>query len=332
MTSPQDLVLLGRPGGQTTFPEWITLAGASPQAQTVYKILRMHLDTFVGSGEDPFPAQELIAAIMKCSQSAVSRYIKELVDLGAVETTRRKVPGGGLQYRLHQTPPPGYTGPTTLAEFIPSYLAAKADANGEAKGEANVESTNGTDAPAANAPIVAPSRPAKAKANGAATNGTTVARTNGQPLPTVNGATPTVEADANDDTLGRLLSAADDLGMFDDDVSVRPKMTSRLRSMITDGWVERELHKLVTENLGGADNRGYVALRHLRDAQDRQVRVAKRQAEQPPAGPMCTKGGAHARYRANNCTECRIEEVELARQAAPKSSVVYGTAFSGSRR
>lgn len=308
MTSPQDTVILGRRAGQTTTPDWIKLVKISSQARDVYGILRMHMETFVGSGEDPFPAQELIAAIVGCSQSAVSRYVKELVGVGAVETTRRKVPGGGLQYRLHETPPEGYTGPTTLAEFIPLYRAARAAnaaTNDAPANDANVP-------PAADANVRRP-----APTNVVPTNGTVVRQTNGETFAGTNAATQTANVPANDPALDRLLDAAEKLGMFAEDPSGHRKLTARLRPMLAAGWREDDLHKLVTEDLGGADKRIWLALRHLADAEERRVRTAQHKTAAPKeTGPKCDKGLGHELYPADNCQECKIIEREEAEWAS----------------
>lgn len=317
MASPQDTVILGRQAGQTTTPDWITLTRVSSQAKDVYKILRMHVETFAGSGLDPFPAQELIAAIMGCSQGAVSRYVKELVDIGAVETARRRVSGGGLQYRLHLTPPEGYTGPTTLAEYIPTYLAAKAAANAtKANGESNVGPTNATNVPPTNAPNVVPRQTNARQANVAPTNGTNVRGTNGETFGATNGATRSTNANANDagphaDAFASLLKDAEQAGILVDDISATRKLRSKLLPMLKAGYPVGQLRAAMLD-IAGANSKIAVSLTKLDDlaaARRRDEAIkANAAADRPPVEKCAKPGPGHNLWPADNCQECAANE------------------------
>lgn len=96
---------------------WIICAGLSPQAQALYTILRAH--AVEGGGSVAFPGQQALADLLGFNRrQSVIRYLRELESAGAITITRRVIGGARRNvYEIHETPPPDYTGPRTLAQF-----------------------------------------------------------------------------------------------------------------------------------------------------------------------------------------------------------------------
>jgi len=70
----------------TTIPEWILDADISPYAVRLFGVL----SRYVGSNEAAWPSRKLLAERMHCNIKTVDSSIKELVELGAISTTKRK--------------------------------------------------------------------------------------------------------------------------------------------------------------------------------------------------------------------------------------------------
>lgn len=102
----------------TQVPEWITLADLTPQADKLYTVLLAHVNR--KRGDDlAWPSMTTLAKLLKfdCRQS-VSIYVRELVDLGAIEVEARKTPKGRRNfYTVHLDPPDGYTGLRSITDF-----------------------------------------------------------------------------------------------------------------------------------------------------------------------------------------------------------------------
>lgn len=99
-------------------PEWILVAGLSPQAQTLYTALLAHVNHERGDGL-AWPGMDTLAQLLGYTRrQTIRKYLTELVALGALDVermthtlVRRNV------YLVHETPPPGYLGLRTLREF-----------------------------------------------------------------------------------------------------------------------------------------------------------------------------------------------------------------------
>ncbi|MET8848065.1 hypothetical protein [Amycolatopsis sp. NPDC004625] len=96
-------------------PQWIMLSGATPQAQMLFTILHARVNKRRGD-------QLVWCSLSSCaeimgfsSRQKVTRYKKELKELGAIDVIER--PGQTDHVIVHETPPPGYTGFVTLEEF-----------------------------------------------------------------------------------------------------------------------------------------------------------------------------------------------------------------------
>ena len=104
---------------------WIICAWLSPQAQALYTILRAH--AVEGGGSVAFPGQQALADLLGFSRrQSVIRYLRELESAGAITITRRVIGRARRNvYEIHETPPPDYTGPRTLAQFYERRRAAQ---------------------------------------------------------------------------------------------------------------------------------------------------------------------------------------------------------------
>lgn len=325
-SSQPTAVIVDRPP-HTTTPDWVHLSDASIGARETYTLLKIFAEEFASLGRDePVSAQSMLAEALGKSQSTVSGYVQELRVLGAIETQVHRGAGGGLIYRIRASAPEGYTGPTTLVEFLVrrrARLAAAANAeatNVADAGATNVAPANGTNVRAANGTNVAPRQTGSRSANVATTNGHNVGPTNGETLANANGATPTTNGAANHPFLpviARLLDAAEELGMWIEDPSGHRKMTAKLLPMLEDGFPEPELHRLITTNLGGGDTKIAIAMTHLNDAARRGWHAPKASVPRQIADP-CRKGEGHDRFPADDCRDCRLEAREDALYAAGK--------------
>lgn len=125
MTNPRNAdetiqASLGRRAPYTQVGEWITFSGISPSAKELYTILAAHIN-YQRSDREVWPSKATLAEIMGLKQArAIDSYIKELIDLGAVDVQKRRNPNG-LQarnhYTIHEAPPTDYDGPQSLKEF-----------------------------------------------------------------------------------------------------------------------------------------------------------------------------------------------------------------------
>lgn len=118
-----------RPGRRAqTFvmtPEWIVLAGLSPQALALYTLLLAHVnrtrdDTLV------WPVMETLAELLGFKKrQSVNPYLAELAALGAIDIERVRNFKGHRRniYTVHELAPDGYTGELSLKAF---YKARKA--------------------------------------------------------------------------------------------------------------------------------------------------------------------------------------------------------------
>jgi hypothetical protein len=96
--------------------DWVLLSAVSPAAKCLYAILRAHVYDKSGT-QACGPRQEDLALMMGLSEgSKVSRYIKELKALGALDVKRWGNPARN-KYTVHEAPPDGYGGPTSIAAW-----------------------------------------------------------------------------------------------------------------------------------------------------------------------------------------------------------------------
>ncbi|MFD3815240.1 hypothetical protein ACFWRZ_09245 [Streptomyces rubiginosohelvolus] len=138
--APEDLeeqyeVVAGRKAPYTTIPDWITVHDdLDPQAKAVYGVLAMHVN--VQRGDDAaWPTRLVIAEMLNWNrEQSPDKYIKQLVAEGAIDTEDFTRPNGakGKRYYVHQTPPPGFTGATTVAEWYKRRREALAASNSPA--------------------------------------------------------------------------------------------------------------------------------------------------------------------------------------------------------
>ncbi|MFD1145895.1 hypothetical protein [Saccharothrix hoggarensis] len=117
----------GRSFPHATIGHFVFLAEIPTQSKTLYGILRMHCNRERGD-EMAWPSQASLAALLGLAKPTdVGKYVKPLVQLGAVEVeTDRYGPNRmfkRLLYTVHEAPPEGYTGVASLTDW---YAARKA--------------------------------------------------------------------------------------------------------------------------------------------------------------------------------------------------------------
>lgn len=114
-------LLWGRRAPFSQLGNWVLFSGASAQACKLYWAYVAHLSS---SRDDRkvWPKRETLAKILGASLDTVDRYSKELAKLGAIDIIPRRYSNGMRArngYRIHEMPPPGYTGPMGIEDYYP---------------------------------------------------------------------------------------------------------------------------------------------------------------------------------------------------------------------
>lgn len=108
----------------TPVPEWVIVAGLSPQALALYVALLAHVNHARGDGT-AWPGMDALCALLGYRhRNSVGRYVRELVVAGAVEVRRReRTTLRRNEYVVHELPLAEHTGARTLGEFYAAYRA-----------------------------------------------------------------------------------------------------------------------------------------------------------------------------------------------------------------
>ncbi|MFF5435222.1 hypothetical protein ACFY5K_35095 [Streptomyces griseofuscus] len=111
-------ISLGRRAPFTQVGDWVLLSGADSDARTLYWALSAHLNASRDDNE-VWPGLLTLARILGLKKPEnVSKYILQLEVIGAVDVIRSST---GLvrrnRYIVHQTPPVGYRGPRSMADW-----------------------------------------------------------------------------------------------------------------------------------------------------------------------------------------------------------------------
>jgi hypothetical protein len=110
----------GRRAPYTQVGDWVALSTVSRGAKALYWLLAAHVNPQRDDG-GVWPSRRALAeALGYAKVESVDPLVKELTQLGAVEVERRRHANGAPapnRYVVHETPPAGYTGPTSLADF-----------------------------------------------------------------------------------------------------------------------------------------------------------------------------------------------------------------------
>jgi hypothetical protein len=110
----------GRRAPYTQVGDWVALADVSRAAKALYWLLAAHVNPQRDDG-GVWPSRRALAeALGYAKVESVDPLVKELTKLGAVDVERRRHANGAPapnRYVVHETPPPGYQGPASLAEF-----------------------------------------------------------------------------------------------------------------------------------------------------------------------------------------------------------------------
>jgi hypothetical protein len=104
--------------------DWVALADEVPPAShSLYVKLRMYLNEDRGDGI-VWPGMERLAEMMGFEKiESVGRWLKPLVEVGAIEVIKVGMPARN-EYVLHDLPPEGYAGPMTLRDWTRLHKAA----------------------------------------------------------------------------------------------------------------------------------------------------------------------------------------------------------------
>lgn len=108
-----------------TIGEWVPIAPQlSHLAVRLYTVLRCHVNRERGD-EKAFPHQEDLAAMVGVSRrQTIKAAVEELIVIGAVETELVRYARGlraRVFYTVHEAPPSGYDGPTSLKHWYAEY-------------------------------------------------------------------------------------------------------------------------------------------------------------------------------------------------------------------
>jgi hypothetical protein len=108
-------------------PEWVIVAGLTPQALSLYTVLLAHVNRAREDGV-VWPGMQVLAELLGYNRrQSVARYLDELEALGAIEVIR-EVPcanGWRNEYVVHEVAPDGYACPRSLGEFYAARREAK---------------------------------------------------------------------------------------------------------------------------------------------------------------------------------------------------------------
>ncbi|WP_440072230.1 helix-turn-helix domain-containing protein [Streptosporangium sp. OZ121] len=324
----QIIVTAGRRAPFTQLGDWVVLGDIDCQAKALYWALAMHVNQQRGDFT-VWPSREALAEILGYSRpQSVDRYIDQLVELGAIDVYEQRV-SGGLRgrhvYEIHQTPPPGYAGLISSADFHQARKARlAAEKAGKDAAHSVVRSSAQRGAPQ-RIPVVRPS--ASGSCAGAHTNQTKMKKTKksdtktssapssaalpdgvppkgeeGQESPATGqdaalgthfpakapGDTPaqTVPSEAAT-TFLRTLPAPWRLA-----ASVVVKATPAVAAALADGWTTMALREHLTRNPGGIRDHGRVLLHRLNDL-----------PAPPRNSPACPRHPG-ARRRGDECGSC----------------------------
>lgn len=110
----------GRTYPYGTVGEWVPIAPVSHLAVRVYTVLRLHVNRSRGD-DRAWPAQDDLAAMCGVSRrQTIAAAVTELVELGALDVEAERYARGMRSravYTVHEAPPEGYEGPTSLREW-----------------------------------------------------------------------------------------------------------------------------------------------------------------------------------------------------------------------
>jgi hypothetical protein len=103
-------------------PMWITLANIPPQSKIAWIFLSEHANVArqMGKKRVVAPKMDTIAKAIGTSRQRLRKFLKELVDIGALEQHQYRYAGGmrrGYTYKIRSAVPAEYSGPTSLGEY-----------------------------------------------------------------------------------------------------------------------------------------------------------------------------------------------------------------------
>lgn len=99
-------------------PEWVIVAGLTPQAVALYTVLLAHVNRQRHDGA-AWPGMDVLAELLGYRRrQSVQPYVRELSSLGAIDVETQATRAGRRNvYIVNEVPPDGYAGSMSLAEF-----------------------------------------------------------------------------------------------------------------------------------------------------------------------------------------------------------------------
>lgn len=139
-----DEVLEARTGTRVPYTmvgDWVLLSNLSPQAKLLYALLAAHINIAEGDRK-VWPSLETLAGWMGVKQPrSVSKYIDELVEIGALQKEQQRTADGMRTrnaYYVEGEPPAGLATPTRFSDF---YAQRAADRRTKRAGQTVVQSS-----------------------------------------------------------------------------------------------------------------------------------------------------------------------------------------------
>lgn len=101
----------------TVLHDWVRLSGITAQAVSLYWAIKMHVYYLAGDKVVEDVTTDTLAQLCNLGRGdKVARYLRELENIGALETVRTGMYGVNA-YLVHEDPPDGYQGPVTLKQW-----------------------------------------------------------------------------------------------------------------------------------------------------------------------------------------------------------------------
>lgn len=105
-----------RAASWTDVHDWVTFSSVSPEARALYVVLRAHVNR-QRADDLVWTSTLALALILGYSRGdKITKFIKELADLGAIEADRSGL-HGRLEFVVNQEPTADYAGPRSMAEW-----------------------------------------------------------------------------------------------------------------------------------------------------------------------------------------------------------------------
>ncbi|MDB5910357.1 MAG: hypothetical protein JWP34_4471 [Massilia sp.] len=307
----------GRRAPFTQVADWVALSGITARAQALYLHLAMHVNQ-AADDDLVWPSRQTLAVRLKFGQAkTVDRYLRELAAIGAVDITTGRIANGMRArntYTVHATPPPGYTGPRSMADAYARDRADRPDQDARTdvlagrsvirKREQRESANANNRSPQTRTPVGrkhGPRMTANADGNQTKENETKENETKSPP--------PQPPAPTDEGPAVELLNA------LPAPWAVGPATMAQALPLVADalgkGWTSRTLTRHLTDAPEGVRFHQAVLLKRLTDLPPPRSSVPRPAAE--PVEQCPTHPGA-ARRGGVECSACWTDRMELQRE------------------